>query len=146
VVQSACRSFCMRVRDGRLAVEADESPWALLAEIAICKLINRVGHHRAAKRSVNREESPAPRDGSDPWNLEATDPEPRPEEVRALEEERERILQEFQPLHRVMICLYLQNYTFREIGQKTERTERTVSDVIKLFKKRLCQRLQELWA
>jgi DNA-directed RNA polymerase specialized sigma24 family protein len=136
----------MRVRDGRLSVQAGESPWALLAEIAICKLINRIGHHRAAKRSVHREESPAPIDGSDPWNVIAADPEPRPEEVRALEEERERILLEIQPLHRVMICLHLQNYTLREIGQKTERTERTVSDVMNRFRKRLGQRLQELSA
>jgi DNA-directed RNA polymerase specialized sigma24 family protein len=146
VVQSACRSFCMRIRDGRLAVEAGQNLWALLAQIAMCKLINQVDFHRAAKRSVDREKSPLPCQAGELWNVSFTDPQPHPEDVLALEEEHERILREFLPLHRMMVYLRLQNYSIKEISQKTKRTTRTVGDVMNRFGKRLGQRVEELSA
>src|SRR5215470_13779608 len=50
VAQSACCSFCVRIRDGRIDVEAHDEPWALLATITLRKLQARYDFHTAAKR------------------------------------------------------------------------------------------------
>src|SRR5580704_11041024 len=53
VVQSAFRSFFVRVRDGRLAVSEEDKLWKLLAPIALHKLYRQARRHRAERRSVD---------------------------------------------------------------------------------------------
>ena len=54
VVQSACRSFFVRVRDGRLAVQPGGELWDLLAAITLRKVLGQVEHHTAQKRHQAR--------------------------------------------------------------------------------------------
>lgn len=141
VMQSACRTFFVRVRDGRLDVRPDGSLWQLLAAITMKKVLGQMEHHEAGKRNIRREQEPDP-DGSVslPMN-EALAREPNPAEVSALDEQREQLLATLKPLHRQMIELRLQGHTQPEIAEKTGRTERMVRLVITEFAQRLQEQL-----
>src|SRR4051795_8567078 len=52
VVQSVCRSFFARARDGRLVVGQTDDLWQLLVAITLHKLRRQVKHHQVGKRAV----------------------------------------------------------------------------------------------
>lgn len=137
IVQSVCRTFFVRVREGRLEVRPDGSLWQLLAAITMKKVLGQLEHHAAGKRSVIREQEPDP-DGS--ISLPMTDAlsrDPDPSDVVALQEQLEQLLSALKPLHRQMIELRLQGHTQPEIAEKTGRTERMVRIVLTEFAERL---------
>lgn len=144
VAQSACRTFFVRIRDGRIEIDADQEPWQLLAKIAMRKLFRAFEVHQAGKRSIAQEQSAPGGDDGVRAPSEGIDPVPSPEEVLGVEEELEWVLQKFQPLHRAMNELHLQGYSIKEIAAQTSRTERTVGEVIRCFKEALRQRWRQL--
>lgn len=144
VAQSACRTFFIRIRDGRIQIDADREPWQLLAQIAVRKLFRQFELHGAGKRSLGKERNLSDVDGGQSARADGVDPAPTPEEALAFEEELDWVLQRFQPRHRDMIGLYLQEFTMKEIAVRTSRTERTVREAIRCFKEVLQQRLSHL--
>src|SRR5437667_27679 len=56
VVQSVCRSFFVRARDGEFTFTQSGSLWPLLAQIALNKLRRRCAHHQAARRTPDVED------------------------------------------------------------------------------------------
>lgn len=145
VVQLGCRSFFVRIRNGRIDLEGGDDPKKLLAEIVLRKFFRQIEFHQgAAKRSIDREESAAGEGSSEYSPTEPRDPEPTPEELAQFREEYELLLQGFQPNHQTMIELKLQGYKITEIARRTGRTTRTVSDVIRCFRDRLQRRLDQL--
>jgi len=137
LVQSACRTFFVRVRDGRLDVRPDGSLWQLLAAITMKKVLGQLEHHEAGKRSMRREQEPAPEGSISLPLTEALARDPDPAEVTALQEQLELLLGTLKPLHRQMIELRLQGCTQPEIAEQTGRTERMVRLVLTDFAKRL---------
>src|SRR5262249_48627982 len=59
VVQSACRTFFLRLRDGRLDVQPGSDIWQLLVSITLRKVFAQSEFHTAAKRNVRKEDSRA---------------------------------------------------------------------------------------
>lgn len=143
VVQSVCRSFFVRVRDGRLEIQPGSDLWQLLAAITMHKLLGQLERHTAGKRSIKREQEAAA-DSNELRPLEAVACEPAAEEVATVAEELASVLQEFSPLHRRIVELRLQEYTQAEIGQQTGRSERMVRLVLDRFAKRLDKRLRQV--
>lgn len=144
VVQSVCKSFFVRVRDGRIEVQPGDELWTLLATITMRKVFGNLEHHTAKKRSIQREQEPGPNDSTCMLDVAALAREPSPQDEAVLVEERERALKELSPLHRRIVELRLQEYTTTEIAGKVERTDRLVRLVLEKFGKQLQKRLGEV--
>jgi eukaryotic-like serine/threonine-protein kinase len=123
VVQSAFRSFFVRVRDGRLAVGEEDKLWKLLAPIALHKLYRQVRHHRAQRRSVDVEDTPSSFAKLDASLLAG---DPSPEQAAAFADELASILSRLDPFARGVLELRLQGESLDEISAQTGRSERTV--------------------
>src|SRR5690242_16562565 len=55
IVQSAYGSFFAAAKSGRFAIDASGDLWRLLATMTVRKLQGQVEHHRAQRRSIERE-------------------------------------------------------------------------------------------
>lgn len=144
VVQSAYRSFFRVDRDGRHVVVPGDDIWQCLATIIVRKVQKRIRHHKAGKRSVDRERVGDGGGGSD-YSIELMDREPSAEEQVALIEELERGMRMLAlPLHRQMVAMILQGHPVDQVAAATHRTERMVSMVWKSFRDLVEARLEEL--
>lgn len=146
VVQSVCRTFFVRVRDGRLEIQPGSDLWQLLAGITMHKLFDAVDRHTAGKRSIHLETGLVSAESDQQSAFELAAAEPTPLQVAAIADERERALQELSPLHRRMVELRLEEHTHAEIAARTQRSERMVRLVLSEFGKRLQRRMQEVAA
>lgn len=137
IVQSAYRSFFVRVADGQFEIRRSGDLWRLLAAIALNKLRMQAKFHAAQKRNMGKENSFSARSsllGVAPEKLAS---EPTPDEAAAAAECLEKIMADLKPLERRMLELRLQSYTFEEIGDELNRSERTVRRLIDRLKERL---------
>lgn len=142
VVQSACRSFFVRVRDGRLMVQPGGEMWELLAAITMRKIYGQLEHQTAQKRDIRREQA---QDESICWfEVEALARDPGPEDQAVLADERDRALRSLSPVHRRIVELRFEEYTTTEIAAQVKRSDRLVRLVLKEFGKGLKKRLAEL--
>ena len=144
VVQSACRSFFVRVRDGRLEVRPGSDLWDLLAAITTHKVFGQLARHTAGKRSLRREQELHDDDGSICLPVDALARDPTPEEVAIVTEEWRQAVKPLSPLHQRMVELRLEGYSQIEIAAQTLRSERMVRVVLSEFGTRLQERLSQL--
>jgi RNA polymerase sigma-70 factor (ECF subfamily) len=142
VLQSVCRTFFVRVRDGRLQVTPAGDLWELLAAITMNKVLRQVEHHAAGKRSLDREQEPQAEESSVLEKVEQVAGEPGPHLVAALHDELAYLLQKFMPLHRQMVELNLEGYTTKEIAEKVGRSERMVRNVLEQLRTKARARLE----
>ena len=143
LAQSVFGTFCARLRDGRIEVEAGRPPWRLLATIALRKLFRRIEFEKAARRSLDGEESLGGElDRSALPRADHLDPDPG--DLLAAEEEMERLLATFLPLHRRIIASSLEGKSAEAIALETERTARTVRNVLHDFDEALERRCLQL--
>ena len=143
VVQSAYKSFFVRVRAGKLDAGGWDGLWSLLTLITLRKCADRAGYFLADRRDVAREAT-AP-DGADApgdW-LVALDRAPRPEEAVILAETVEHLFRDVSAHERPILELSLQGYTALEISIQLGRAERSVRRLRERIRKRL-ERLQEV--
>jgi RNA polymerase sigma-70 factor (ECF subfamily) len=142
VVQSAFKSFFVRLPAGKLAVGGWDGLWNLLALITLRKCADRAEYFLADRRDAAREAtSPAGREGPDAW-LVALDRQPRPEEAAILAETVEHLFRDVSAHERPILELSLQGYTAPEISVRLGRAERSVRRLREHIRKRL-ERLQE---
>jgi RNA polymerase sigma factor (sigma-70 family) len=144
VVQSACRSFFVRVQDGRLQVRPGDDIRQLLAAITMHKVFRQLEHHTAGKRSIRREDEQRPSDSACSILVEAVARDPSPAEELAAQEELEAALAPLSPLHQRIVELRLAGCTQPEIAGLTGRSERQVRTVIAEFARKFQRRLQTL--
>jgi RNA polymerase sigma factor (sigma-70 family) len=137
VVLSVYRSFFAGARRGQFAIQRSGDLWRLLAAIAIHKVRRTVRHHRAAKRSINREEPAS--EGID-FSAEKT---PSVEDGVALAEYLESIYQLLDPTQRQIIEMRLRGMSHSEIASEAKCSERTVRRHLAAFQQRLRQELDE---
>ncbi len=123
VVQSTFRSFFLRVRDGRLALDEEHDLWRLLVSITLHKLYRQVRHNRAERRSVDAEQTPSTFADADAAFLAR---DPSPEEAAILADELQSILSRLEPFARRVLELQLQGESLKEIAAETGRSERTM--------------------
>lgn len=138
VVQSACKSFFLRHRDGKLHVGNRKSLWNLLTLITLRKCADRVEHVRAARRDVARD-APHNADDSGAWAL---DREPDPHEAAVLAETVERLFESIDAQERPVLELSLQGCSVPEICEQLGRAERSV----RRLRERIRQRLERMQA
>jgi RNA polymerase sigma-70 factor (ECF subfamily) len=143
VVQSAYKSFFLRLREGQVATRNWQGLWTLLALITLRKCADQVEYFRTDRRDVRREVKPATDDERSGHWLEAIDREPTPIEAAVLAETVERLLREARPEERPVVELSLQGYTAQEISEQLGWAERTVRRLRQNVKERLVRMQRE---
>lgn len=140
VVQSAFRSFCLRMRNGQFQFDEKDDIWRLLVTITLNKLRQKAEYHSAGKRSIEREQSLTPLAADQTWkNMDAVARDPAPDEQLLLLEDIDHLTEGLDEHQKRMVELRLLGYQLDEIAQATERSERTVRRVMDKVKERLEQ-------
>jgi RNA polymerase sigma-70 factor (ECF subfamily) len=130
-VQSALRSFFLRLRDGQFELADWNGLWGLLARITARKCENRLAHYRAARRDVAREMTT-------PGAIEsALDRDPTPDELAVLAETLGGVLVGLPPLHQHILSLHLAGDDPPAIADRVGRSQRTVRRVLELVRLQL---------
>jgi RNA polymerase sigma-70 factor (ECF subfamily) len=127
VVQSVFREFFEGVRRRAYDVPPSGELWGLLMVLALTKVRNLVGHHRAGKRAVHRTTPLA-----DPDALAAD--QSAADLLRLVMDEH---LADLPESNRAVIRLRTEGYEVGEIAARTGRSRRTVERVLQDFRARL---------
>jgi DNA-directed RNA polymerase specialized sigma24 family protein len=144
ILQSLCKSFCIRQRRGDFDLANRDELWNLLVQITLRKTRNAANRHRQGRRDVRREEAEeaADRSGEDPSGtiLDQIDSNgPTPAEATLLNEALERRFQMLKDPALLQIAQWkLEGYTNPEIAECLEYTLRTVE--------RKLERIRAYWA
>jgi DNA-directed RNA polymerase specialized sigma24 family protein len=132
VAQSVLKSFFSQVQKHSIQLRADDSLWPLLATIALNKVRNRGKFWQREKRDPNRQVA-----------LDAQhDPleqGPSPEDVAAVKELVDRLLEPFSARRRRIIELILEDRPIHQIAADVGSAERTVYNTRKAAAKILEQ-------
>lgn len=139
VVQSAYRSFFAGTREGRYDLQRGGDVWRLLLSITLHKLYRQVQQHQTQKRAVDREHRLSDNPSLLDLHAHMQANAPSLVEAVALADELEQAMRGMDSLHRDVLELRLQGYTLEEIGQRTDRTERTVRRVLDRIKQQFEQ-------
>jgi RNA polymerase sigma-70 factor, ECF subfamily len=119
VAQSVLRSFFCQIRQDKVEVTPDNSLWPLLATIALNKVRNRGKFWKRERRDPSRQVQL----GAGPDPLETG---PAPDDVAAVKELVDRLLEPFSERRRQIIKLILEGHGVGEIAKLIGTTERTV--------------------
>jgi RNA polymerase sigma-70 factor (ECF subfamily) len=140
VVQSAFRSFFGGVGQDRFTFGRSGDAWRLLVTITLHKLHRQARRHRAGKRDLRQEESPAPKEPGDPLAA-ALAREPAAAEAVAVAEEFQQCLATLAPRDRRIVELHLQGQADADVAAAAGCAERTVRRVRTDFRAELERRL-----
>ncbi|HVA51319.1 MAG TPA: RNA polymerase sigma factor [Pirellulales bacterium] len=137
VVQSAYKSFFVRLSRGDFQLDDWGNAWGVLTTITLRKCGHRIEYLRAACRNIALEAaSPAsPDDSVAAWEPIARGPTPA--EAISLAELVERLLDGLDARDRQIELLRLQGFTEQEIAVQVGRTDRTVRNVLARTRARL---------
>ena len=137
VVQSAYRSFFVRMERGEYELGDGGELWKLLTTITLNKIRRHGKFHNAQRRDVRQEQS----DGGEhsPWDRAAPDPQPGPDEAAMLIDEVETLLASLSAEDRQVVQLRLQGWSSVEIARETGRGERAIRRALQ----RITQNLQQ---
>ena len=119
VAQSVFRSFFSQVRENRVQIAPDNSLWPLLVTIALNKVRNLGKYWQREKRDPGRQ---VRLEGQD----DPLENGPSPQDVAAVKELVDRLLEPFSPRRRRIIELILEGEAVGQIAQQVGATERTV--------------------
>src|SRR4051812_36186960 len=113
VIQSAFRTFFVRVRNDEFKFEGENDLFKLLVRLTVHKTLRQVAFHRAAKRNPELEAAQA----SDAYELlqQLTADDPPPEVEVALVDEFERFMNQLTTFERRVLEMKLQGYSTTEI-------------------------------
>ena len=146
VVQSVYRSFFKDAKSdqARYDLGDDGDLWRLLVGMALKKLHRSIEFHTAAKRSIRSEDSVRipNRDSGPEIRLDAADDSPPPDEIAALAEQLECVLNSLGDPQRRILELRLQGCDVPEIAAEVDRSERTVRRVLEQLRTSLEQHLR----
>lgn len=146
IVQSTCRSFFTRIKDGRLEVSDRDSLWGLLCAIALNKTRMKQRFHLAQRRAINREQdiNASSSDSSERPSLEPAASTAPPDEAVIFAEQLERVMEMLDATEKEILQLKLDNYTNQEIADKVNRSERTVRRVVDRLQDKLSAALKSM--
>lgn len=135
VVQSAFGIFFEMTRSDDVVLQERGDLWRLLARLTINKVRSRIGHNRAAKRTVSDEESyrgPLP---------QPFDHAPGPDDVAVLEDEIRSVRYTLHPEHHYVFNSLLAGRSSAEIAEESGCSERTVQRIAAEVREKLEARL-----
>jgi RNA polymerase sigma factor (sigma-70 family) len=139
VVQSAYRSFFIRLRAGEFEQEGEDW-WRLLVTLTLHKLQKQVSRHRRKKRDVRVEKGFGTEDSLFGIQLEVLARDPSPLEALSLVDHLEGLMRELDPFCRKVLELRLRGHSRTEIADQTDRSLRTVARAIEQIKQLLEKR------
>jgi RNA polymerase sigma-70 factor (ECF subfamily) len=128
VVQSVFRTFFVRAREGRFAVNDPDDLVKLLARITVNKVLRQVEFHRAAKRDPHAETAQG--DDAQARMLEVLDHEPTPETANLFLDQLEHFLAQLDEQERQILELRMQGYGTDEIASRLGTYDRKVRRVL----------------
>jgi RNA polymerase sigma factor (sigma-70 family) len=138
VVQSACRTFLRRVKEGEFQFDDNSKLWRLLCAITLTKIRETARFHLRQSRSLAREAHLPPNVGdSSSANFCPVDPGPTPGEAVEFDDQFQNLLASLDAEERQAVELKLQDYTYDEIAQQMHSSERTVRRILKRVQTRL---------
>jgi RNA polymerase sigma factor (sigma-70 family) len=140
VVLSVYRSFFVDVRAGKFMLGRGGDLWRLLAAMTKHKLLRQARHHRADRRSVDRE---APLNAASESQAATTRDEPSADEATALADELECVFAQLDTFQRRVFELRLQGAQVAEIAKDTARSERTVRRALNSIREILSKRASD---
>jgi len=141
VVQSALGSFFHRYDQGDFALANWNSLWGLLVKMTVRKCWRRNQFFHASRRDIRRERF-ASDDGGDQLDPRMVDDKPSAEQVAACNELIENLITGMDlKSHRDIFKLSLKGYSQREISQRVQRSQYTVSKVLDRVRNSLEQSL-----
>jgi len=143
VVQSVCRTFFRRAREGQFELSDAEALWRLLCVITLtkCRLIARF--HGRDRRGLDREQS---LDGKPEAGLASGDvvaADLPPDRAAEMDDELQRLLSALDPEEQQLVDLKLQEHTNEEIARHLGCSDRTVRRMLKRVQSRLRDILEE---
>jgi RNA polymerase sigma factor (sigma-70 family) len=140
IALSVYRSFFVEAREGRYVLGRGGDLWRLLSSIASHKLLKRVRHESAARRSFAAE---VPLDPAAEERICGRPSDPKPEDALALADELERAFSLLDPFGRRVLELRLQGLRISEIAEHTGRSERSVRRSLAQVRDLLADRLND---
>ncbi|MGE0379181.1 MAG: RNA polymerase sigma factor [Planctomycetaceae bacterium] len=142
VLQSACRSFFRRVQDGQFEFDEDDDVWKLLVTISLNKLRSQVRKHSAAKRNAAQEV--ARRDNSlpDDFHLEKLAATPSPVEAFIFAEMIERVSDQLDNRHAMLLELRMEGYSQQEIAEQLQTSDRSIRRMLDNIRNVLSRELE----
>src|SRR5262245_53695253 len=137
VIQSVCRTFFRRAREGQFKLPDAEALWRLLCVITLtkCRLVARF--HLRGRRTLDREQPLDGRPGETAGPAEAVAAQLPPDQSAEMGDELARLLAALDPEEQQVVDLKLQEHTNGEIAQKTGCSERTVRRIVQRVQSRL---------
>ena len=135
-VQSAYRSFFVRMGRGEYQLGNGKELWKLLLTITLNKVRKQGKFHHATKRSVVNDESRAASGAAPVENL-AQSQEPCPQDAAMLVDQVSALLNSVRDDERPIIELRLQGYNSVEIAKETGRADRSVRRILERIERRL---------
>ncbi len=126
VLQSACRSFFRRVREGQFQFDEDEDVWKLLVTISLNKLRSQVRRHSAAKRDAAQEVTRRDNSLPDDFHLQKLAKTPSPVEAFIFAEMIESVSDKLGTQHAMLLELRMEGYSQLEIAGKLQTSDRSI--------------------
>jgi len=138
VVQSVCRTFFRRAREGQFELDDSEGLWRLLCAITLTKVREQARYHLRQKRGVQREVPLTPPGLGDSLpSIGPSDPAVSPAQAAAFTEQFQQLIAGLDDEERQLVDLKLQQCTNEEAAEKLGCSERTVRRLMKRIQSRL---------
>ena len=143
IVQSVCRTFFRRAREGQFELSDAEALWRLLCVITLTKCRLMARFHGRERRGLHREQPLDDTRGGSAAPCDAASDELPPDQAVEMDDELKRLLSAFDPEEQRLVDLKLQEMTNGEIARHIGCSERTVRRVLKRVQSRLRDILEE---
>jgi RNA polymerase sigma-70 factor (ECF subfamily) len=140
VVQSVCRTFLRRNREGQFELAGPDSLWRLLCAITLAKVREKVRFHGREKRKIDRERY---LDDSRASDSPLVSHEPTPAEAAEFADQMQRLFHGMDDEERQVVTMKLEQYTHPEIADRLGCSERTVRRIVKRVQEHLKRVLEE---
>lgn len=140
IVQSAYRSFFVRMQNGEYDLGNGASLWKLLLTITLNKARSQGRFHRAQKRDIGRDWSSGGSTSGPSFEDLARCNAPGPADAAIFIEEVATFLGSLSPEYRPIVELRLQGLSSVEIAKETHRSDRTVRRILDRVRNRLSDR------
>ncbi len=138
VVQSACRTFLRRAKEGQFSIEDSEGLWRLLCAITLTKVREQARYHLRQKRGVNREVNLGPPPGdSSAGGFVPRDEQATPAEAAEFADQFQQLIASLDEEERQVVNLKLEECTNEEVAARMGVSERTVRRLLKRVQGRL---------
>jgi RNA polymerase sigma factor (sigma-70 family) len=136
IVQSACRTFFRRAKEGQFQLEDSDSLWRLLTVITMAKVREQTRFHLRQRRSLKGEAHLDSSVDGRPAHTPASDELP-PEAAAEFSEQFQLLIRSLDSEEQQVVDLKLQQFTNDEVAERLGCSERTVRRLVKKIQAQL---------